>query len=371
MKVPASSLAPILRSDTQGRILARLFADPTKRYNLTELGDWVHSSMPTVQREVGRAEQAGIVSTEKIGPTRLVKANPDHPLFDAISQIVLSTYGPPLIVAQEFRNIDGARAVILFGSWAARYAGEPGRAPNDIDVLVIGTAERDAVDDAAERAERTIGVPVQATVRSLSQWKAARDSFIREVQQRPFLVVLTDDDIVGELDGGDARPLDELGARTSGHRTIARCWRARARRTISGRRRPARSRTRRHTSPWQRGASATIQRARYNSAMTPLERRPPRCSPRKASARRLVADTSPSSTPFAHSSTIVAACRCSVSSTACAGAATAPSTQISTPPPSTSTTPAQALATARETVDASKRLLDSGRLTPFDRGGPA
>jgi hypothetical protein len=55
MKVPAPSLAPILRSDTQGRILARLLADPNKTYNLSELVEWAGSSMPTVQREVGRA----------------------------------------------------------------------------------------------------------------------------------------------------------------------------------------------------------------------------------------------------------------------------------------------------------------------------
>lgn len=199
MKVAASSLAPILRSDTQGRILARLFADPSTGHNLSELTEWADSSMPTVQREVGRAEQAGIVTTEKIGPTRLVKANPNHPLFSAISQIVLSTYGPPLIVAREFRDIAGARAVILFGSWAARYVGEPGPAPNDIDVLIIGSADRDAIDDAAERAERTIGLPVQATVRSRSQWSSARDSFLREVKRRPFVVVLADVDIADEL----------------------------------------------------------------------------------------------------------------------------------------------------------------------------
>jgi hypothetical protein len=110
MKVAASSLAPILRSDTQGRILARLFADPSTSHNLSELAEWANSSLPTVQREVGRAEQAGIVTTEKIGPTRIVKANPDHPLFSPLSQIVLSTYGPPLIVAREFRDLDGARA---------------------------------------------------------------------------------------------------------------------------------------------------------------------------------------------------------------------------------------------------------------------
>ncbi|MGK2957954.1 MAG: hypothetical protein ACSLFB_06075 [Acidimicrobiales bacterium] len=35
--------------------------------------------MPTVQREIERAEQAGIVITEKVGPTRLVRANASHP----------------------------------------------------------------------------------------------------------------------------------------------------------------------------------------------------------------------------------------------------------------------------------------------------
>ena len=37
MKVPAPSLAPILRSDAQGRILARVLADPESSYNLSEL----------------------------------------------------------------------------------------------------------------------------------------------------------------------------------------------------------------------------------------------------------------------------------------------------------------------------------------------
>lgn len=79
MKVPAPSLAPILRSDAQGRILARVLADPELSYNLSELVAWSESSMPTVQREIERAEQAGIVITEKVGPTRLVRANASHP----------------------------------------------------------------------------------------------------------------------------------------------------------------------------------------------------------------------------------------------------------------------------------------------------
>jgi hypothetical protein len=200
MKVPAPSLAPILRSDIQGRILARLLTDPAQSYNLSELVEWARSSMPTVVREVGRAERAGIVTSEKVGPTRLVRANPDHPLYGPVRQIVLATYGPPVVIAREFQHVDGADAVLVFGSWAARYYGQPGRAPNDIDVLVIGDPDRDEVDDAAERAERTIGLPVQATVRTRAQWSSERDSFIEQVRARPLVVVLASADLTDELE---------------------------------------------------------------------------------------------------------------------------------------------------------------------------
>jgi predicted nucleotidyltransferase len=211
MKVPAPSLAPILRSDAQGRILARVLADPEASYNLSELVAWSKSSMPTVQREIERAEQAGMVITEKVGPTRLVRANAAHPLHDAVRRILLATYGPPVVVAHEFEGIAGADAVLLFGSWAARYLGEPGRAPNDIDVLVIGDTDRDLVDDLAERVERRVGLPVQATVRTRRQWESASESFIKEVRSRPLVAVLVADD-----DSPLAKELRNLGTTRQG-----------------------------------------------------------------------------------------------------------------------------------------------------------
>lgn len=192
MKVPAPSLAPILRSDAQGRILACVLADPDTTHSLSDLVARARTSMPTVSREVGRAEQAGLVITEKVGSSRQVRANVGHPLHDAVRQIILATYGLPKVVAEELANLEAADAVILFGSWVARYLGEPGRAPNDIDVLVIGDADRDLVDDAAERVERRIGMPVQATVRTREQWDSEQEDFIREVKSRPLLVVLND-----------------------------------------------------------------------------------------------------------------------------------------------------------------------------------
>ena len=193
MKVPVPTLNPVLRSDTQGRILARVFADLESGHSLTALMEHSKASMPTVIREVRRAERAGLVETWKEGNVRRVRAQTRHPLYGAMSRIVLATYGPPVVVAEEFADIDGAQAVMLFGSWAARQAGRAGHMPNDIDILIVGDADRDAVDLAAERVEQRLGFPTQAVVRTRHQWDHADESFIRELKTRPLYAVLVDD----------------------------------------------------------------------------------------------------------------------------------------------------------------------------------
>ncbi len=54
-------------------------------------------------------------------------------------------------IADTFATLAGAETIVLFGSWTARYLGQAGRSPNDIDVLVIGDVDLDAMHDYAER----------------------------------------------------------------------------------------------------------------------------------------------------------------------------------------------------------------------------
>ena len=187
MKVSASSLAPILRSDTQGRIYAQVMRDPEDEHSLTDLARLTNTSLPTVQREISRAEAAGIMTARTVGRSRLVKANSTHPLYDAIAKIVLTTYGPPAIVGDLLSGLRGVDEVYLFGSWAARYQGTPGRWPNDIDVLVVGRPDRDEIHDQAEKAERRLGQPVQVTFRSRAQWRDSKDPFVTELKSRPLV----------------------------------------------------------------------------------------------------------------------------------------------------------------------------------------
>lgn len=178
-----------MRSDTQGRIFAELFVRPEEERTIAQIARSAQTSVQTVIREINLAEQAGLVATRRLGNVRLVKVVEDHPLYAAYSQIVLATYGPPAVIREIFSSIDGVATVILFGSWAARYDGRHGRFPNDIDVLVIGEPNRNAVHDAEERAEQRLGIPVQATIRTVSQWHATSDPFIADIHKKPHLVV--------------------------------------------------------------------------------------------------------------------------------------------------------------------------------------
>ena len=156
----------------------------------TVLATRAGTSLPTALREVDRAEAARIVTTRRLGNTRLVRADTTNPLYRPYSEIVLATYGAPAVLAYELAGISGVERLFIFGSWAARYMGEAGRAPNDIDVLVVGGPDREALYEAAERAEQRIGLPVQVTVRSALAWGSATATFIAELRSRPLVSLL-------------------------------------------------------------------------------------------------------------------------------------------------------------------------------------
>ena len=77
------SLLPLFRSVCQAELLAAVLLQPEREWSLTELARSVGASVATVQREVRRAEDAGLVLTRKRGNMRLVRADPDGVLTPA------------------------------------------------------------------------------------------------------------------------------------------------------------------------------------------------------------------------------------------------------------------------------------------------
>lgn len=187
-RTPAPPLLPIFRSQQQAELLALLLGDPDLELSLTDLAEQTGIPHPSVYREVERAEAAGLVTSRRIGRTRLVRANVESPYYEGLADVLTKAFGVPAVLSESVRTLQGIEEVYIFGSWAARHAGERGVRPvGDIDLLVLGTPDRDVLYDALHVAERRLGREVQVTVREAGWLEQGTGSFHDTVLSRPML----------------------------------------------------------------------------------------------------------------------------------------------------------------------------------------
>ena len=193
-RVPVS-LLPIFRSEAQYRLMGELYTNPGSDYTVGELAPLVGASHATISREVSRLAAAGLARTEAQGRRRLVAAARQTPVFAPLRDLLSKVYGVPAVVREEFDHPLADR-VLVFGSWAARWAGEPGPTPNDVDVLVIGDIEPTDAWEAAARATRRLGIEVNVVVRTPAEWAADDSGFAEQVRTGPSI----------DLSAGEAAP---------------------------------------------------------------------------------------------------------------------------------------------------------------------
>ena len=189
MKIESPPLLPVLRSRAQAEVLGLVLWSSPREFSLTELAQRTGVSLATVQREIERCEQADIVKSRRVGNVRLVSASVSRDA-QLLCELLLRSFGPKYIVADEFAKVAGAEQIIVFGSWAARYEGVEGLAPGDIDVLVLGDTNFSDVSKASTRISRRIDREVNVISRPVTWWsKAFHDPLKKEIQSRPYLIV--------------------------------------------------------------------------------------------------------------------------------------------------------------------------------------
>jgi len=198
-------LLPILRSQQQGQLLAWMLDDPARECSLAELSRQLNIPAPSIHLEIERAEVTGVVTSRMVGRTRLVKANPASRLFAPLIELLVMSFGVPHRLRGALAPIPEISAAYIFGSWAARFQQVGGtRAIGDIDILILGSPDRDAVYQAVASVEPELGYPVQVTFRSSGWLDTASDSFRSTVASRPLVQIL----------GADANATNAVAAAT-------------------------------------------------------------------------------------------------------------------------------------------------------------
>ena len=143
--------------------------------------------------EANRLADAGLIREERVGNMRRLAAATETLVAKPLTDLLAVTYGPLPLLREALADMPGIERAYIYGSWAARYRGEPGPPPGDVDVLVIGHADvddlADAVAGAATRLRREVNV---RRVRPTRWAEPGDDPFLRSLRERPLVEIVGD-----------------------------------------------------------------------------------------------------------------------------------------------------------------------------------
>ncbi len=184
-----SLLLPILRSQTQGDLLALLFLNPDRQYTISDAARTIGVSVPGLHHEAVRLIAAGIISERREGRNRLIRAEMQSQLASAMTELLLLTYGPIPVVERALKGLAGIDAAYIFGSWAARYKGKSGPIPNDVDVLIVGSISLDLLDEISERVGARLHRDVNFKKLATKEWKEKTQPFTKTISRNPHVAL--------------------------------------------------------------------------------------------------------------------------------------------------------------------------------------
>lgn len=183
MKISAPTLTPLLRSDTQGLMLAALYLDSMREFTLSELALVSKTSVASVMRDVDRLVEAEYLLERRVGRSRLVHVNDDHRLTRSVKELVLYSYGPQVVIHRIIEGVTGISEVHIFGSWARRLNGLAGPDPKDVDVALVGKMSMRELTELSTEASIQIGREVNMQVVSEAEWRQPSSSFWKTVKE--------------------------------------------------------------------------------------------------------------------------------------------------------------------------------------------
>jgi predicted nucleotidyltransferase len=201
-------IVDFLFTSTQQRLLRMLFGQTERSFYANELIARAGTGTGAVQRELLRMEQAGLLTTRRIGNQKHYQANPRCPIFAELRAIVRKTLGAADLLHTALAPMwDDINVAFVYGSVAEGTE----HADSDVDLMVISpalsnTALLRALEPARVELGRTVN-PTLYTPEEFFQRVRERRAFILRVLAKPKLFIKgAENDLVQTEEFVDDRP---------------------------------------------------------------------------------------------------------------------------------------------------------------------
>lgn len=197
--IPEMGMADALFTRTQQRVLGLLFGQPDREFGTLELIKLAGSGRGTVQRELERLAESGLITAARVGQQKRYRANRESPIFEELRSIVEKLAGVPWVLEAALAPLrDQIQFAALYGS-VARHADS---ASSDSDVLVVSDAlTLEQTFEALEPAERRLGRRINPTLFTSDEYRKRRRSkqpFLTKVLSGKHVVLVGSEDAVAQ-----------------------------------------------------------------------------------------------------------------------------------------------------------------------------
>jgi predicted nucleotidyltransferase len=147
----------------------------------------------SLQRELNRLADAGLVTSERVGNLRRFRANPDSPVYLELVALTRKVLGAePMLREALAVLVPNLRAAWIYGSHAKATETES----SDIDVMLIGNrVTLSRVLEVVTPIEAELGRKINPTLYTTAEFakrRAEPDSFVNRVLAQPVLALLGD-----------------------------------------------------------------------------------------------------------------------------------------------------------------------------------
>jgi predicted nucleotidyltransferase len=200
-----ATIASVLFSGIQQRLLSALLLNSRQPVYAAELANHFGVRPSTLQRDLAKYTQAGILKMSRSGNRAYFQANEACPVFPELRALLIKTCGLVDLLHGELAPLASKiKMAAVYGSIASGTEASG----SDIDLLIIGSAKMIELVPLLERATGKLRRQINPTLYTPEEFsqKARNSHFVRSLLGKPLLFVLgTNSDLEFLVRAGQCR----------------------------------------------------------------------------------------------------------------------------------------------------------------------
>ena len=185
------NIGSALFTESQSRLYVWLFGQPERAFHLNELRRLTGLGSASLQRELKRLTEAGLIDAETVGNLRRFQANPQSPVYAELLALTRKALGMVPLLREALQPLQpGLLSAWVYGSVAK----QTDTARSDIDVMLVGTdLSLSQILARLEPAEALLGRRINPSCYTPDEFERRRaepDSFVNRVLSQPVLPLI-------------------------------------------------------------------------------------------------------------------------------------------------------------------------------------